>query len=147
MMSPISPTCFRSSARASSSRTRMPGVKISAKNLSVERRQQTLLSPEFDGVAASIRSDHVAARRKCRHTFPQIKIAPGINVSSKDNMKIPTYISNCFAVPPTEEHWLGAIYNTPFTSQAVNRVWPELCDEFNDRVGTAHNAVMRAIVN
>ena len=52
--------------------------------------------------------------------------------------KIPTMHENRLQV--------RAVKNALFFSNDINRIRPELRDEFHDRVGTGDNAFMRAII-
>ena len=52
--------------------------------------------------------------------------------------KIPAMHENRFQV--------GAVKNALFFSNDINSIWPELRDEFHNRMGTGDNAFMRAII-
>jgi hypothetical protein len=51
-------------------------------------------------------------------------------------------------IPSTHENrfQVGAVKNALFFSHDINSIWPELRDEFHNRMGTGDNAFMRAII-
>jgi hypothetical protein len=50
------------------------------------------------------------------------------------------------AMPHENRFQVGTVKNALFFSNDINRMWPELRDEFHNRMGTGDNAFMRAII-
>ena len=59
---------------------------------------------------------------------------------------IQTHVSDSVGVPATEEDRLRAINHTLLWSQRVDCVWPEMCDQFDDRGRAPNNSAMGAVV-
>jgi hypothetical protein len=57
------------------------------------------------------------------------------------------FVSNCVRVPPVKEYGLETIDDALFLSEIVNGMGPKFSNKLYDRMGTVHDATMRAVIN